>query len=157
MHKLTFHRRIRRWYVLPVLAAVVAAVAFGLASTSVHSAAPPAPVLLTAVPPSVLLADGISLTQPNTASGATATAQAAATTAAQQQLNGNAVEEIKYAHCSVTNEAPPVNEDCWVVSLDPSGFTSHGPEGSTPIPATYLVALVDPNTDNVILAEAGKP
>jgi hypothetical protein len=61
--------------------------------------------------------------------------------------------EVGFAHCQSPRWDPPV--DCWVVSLDPTGFHSHGPLGAKIIQATYSIVLIDPQTGRLLLRRAG--
>jgi hypothetical protein len=114
----------------------------------------PAQVTFSTVSAGKLAVVGIALTVP---AGQTPSAAAghAAAAAASKAFGGKAVLEYHYAHCVDTQSAPHVNEDCWAVSLDPSGLGSGGPRGAEPQGATYLLVLVDPATDTVIRAADG--
>jgi hypothetical protein len=57
------------------------------------------------------------------------------------------VIETRFVHCN-----SPISRDCWVVSMDPSGFASHGPSSTT---ATYAVAVIDPISGKVLRMMAG--
>jgi hypothetical protein len=67
------------------------------------------------------------------------------------------VREAKFVRCSVANEDPPIDRDCWAVSLAPNELFSHGPPGTKLRPASYLLVLVDPLTSKVMLAQGGAP
>jgi hypothetical protein len=43
----------------------------------------------------------------------------------------------------------------WVVSLDPSGFRSHGPATATPWTATFFIVFIDAKTGQWLGSEAG--
>jgi hypothetical protein len=107
---------------------------------------------LNTVAQSTLLGGGITLFEPANAStsASSETSRLAAETAASESLYGASVRESRYAHCV----AEGIDQDCWVVSLDPSQVRSHGP---VQWKASFFVALVDPSTDRVLLAEAGSP
>ena len=63
--------------------------------------------------------------------------------------------EYHYAHCADEQSPAGLSEDCWAVSLDPSGLTSHGPPGAVPQQFTYLLVLLDPTDDKFIEAATG--
>jgi hypothetical protein len=148
---------IKRWQL--GVASLAVLIAGGLAVTSaVRSAGSPPPISFAAVAPEVLEAAGINLTEPQNPSapaGSAASGKTAAA-AASKAFGGAAVRESHFAHCNVANAAPPIDEDCWAISLDPSGFHSHGP-ATTTIAATYLIVLIDPATGQALLGESGAP
>lgn len=134
-----------------LLAIVALAVGAALAwTTVVRSATPPARVPFGGVSSSVLAARGLDLTVPTASSSAVA--GAAAASAASQTFDGAAVLESHFAHCVAPGG---VDQDCWAVSLDPSGFHSHPLDGSKPITATYMIVLVDPATGQILHAQDG--
>jgi hypothetical protein len=136
--------------VVGLLAAGAAAVGVTAAMSS-RSAEPP-PIEFAAVSSQTLAAAGINLVQ---TSDAPPIPQAAAERIATAALGGAASREALFARCDVGNSSPQVHSNCWAVSLDPSSFRSHGPRGSRTMPARYLVALIDPQSGNFLLAEAG--
>lgn len=70
---------------------------------------------------------------------------------------GVAARAAEYAHCDDPGMDPPVSQDCWAVSLDPSSFHSHGPDGAKSIQATYAVDLIDPASGRILDRTSGKP
>jgi len=143
--------KLKRRYILLAALAVLAGAVLGLASV-VHSAGSPPPIVFAAVPPNVLSANGIDLTAPQ-GSSTTAAGQAAAATASRA-FGGATVRESHFAHCVDPNLSPAIDQDCWAISLDPSGFHSHPPMGQ-PAAATYLIVLVDSTGGEVLHAQAG--
>jgi hypothetical protein len=90
-----------------------------------------------------------------------ATSGPAAISAAEAFQGAKALTE-QYMHCSDTSMTPALDEDCWVVSIDPTGMTdpSGGPapaasgqqQALSPAPLQYDLVLVDPATGKVIEA-----
>lgn len=108
-------------------------------------------VTFNAVSAGKLAAGGITLSAPQSAgSAASTTAGEAAAAAASSALGGRTVQEYHHAHCVDTQKVPALNEDCWAVSLDPSGLTSNPPPGFAAQQASYLIALIDPATQTFI-------
>ncbi|HEY3461975.1 MAG TPA: hypothetical protein VGK62_00800 [Gaiellaceae bacterium] len=71
----------------------------------------------------------------------------------QQAVDGRKVLEYHYVHCV---DAPGVDEDCWAVSLDPSGLTGNGGRpGIAPQEASDLMVLIYPMGDEVIETQQG--
>jgi len=141
----------KRWHVYATL--LVAVTTGGLvAASTVRSSNSPTTITFKAVPANVLAADGIYLTLPDDAATAATSSrlQNPAEVAASKAFRGAAVRESHFAHCRFAN----IDEDCWAVSLDPSSVQSHGP---VPMRATYLLTLVDPITQEVLVSEAGAP
>ena len=160
------NRLLNRWYLLGITTIVVA-VGGVIVASAFSSSSPATPVEFAAVSSKVLNADGIFLTQPQappatvaSLSSSSTAATDASTTAASEKapwaasaskaFGGAPIRESQYAHCV----AEGIDQDCWAVSLDPSGLRSHGPMKWHD---TFLVALVDPATDNVLFAEGGAP
>jgi hypothetical protein len=155
MRKLERHSTRVRLLLVVAAAAIVGSLAVGLSRvTSGSSAVVPPGMSFAAVSASTLASEGIVLTQP---SATPAVPRASADAMAQTLFPGRAVREAQFVHCLVSNITPAIDQDCWAYSLDPSGFHSHGPSSSTPIPATYLVALIDPASGKLLMAEAGAP
>ena len=90
----------------------------------------------------------------NAATRSAASGRAAAR-AASRQFGGQKVLEYHYVHCL---DPPGVDEDCWAVSLDPSGPTLNGPalpgQPAPPKP-TYLVVLIYPIGHEFVEAAQG--
>lgn len=138
----------KRRLALAILAVITAAiVALSLAET-VWSDAGPSPLPFTGASASTLAADGVTLTPPQSA----APMAAATASGLAAQVGHKPVLQEQYAHCVVTSAVPPVDEDCWAVSLDPTGLAS-----TTGDPATYYIVLIDPNTGKVLLSGWGSP
>ncbi len=153
MRKLT-HIKVKRRHLFVLFAVIIVAIGLGIVSAVQSANGPgPTPVVFSDVTPATLESAGIDLTQ--TTNPAPLSSQEVAESAAASYLNNADIREAHFAHCSVANVTPPINEDCWAVSLSPAGFVSHGP--SKPMSASYLIALVDPNTGRVLLGEAGRP
>jgi hypothetical protein len=96
----------------------------------------------------VLANHGITLGEPK-ASPPMSKGEAAAI--ARQADGGGTVLESHYARCRVVSKNPPVDQDCWAFSLDP---TRHRlPLGGTPV--DYTLVLVDPVNGEVLLREIG--
>jgi hypothetical protein len=56
--------------------------------------------------------------------------------------------QTQYLHCVDPNASPAIDEDCWVVSVDPSNIRVHGIPGQPdPKPATWALVLVNATTD----------
>jgi hypothetical protein len=98
---------------------------------------------------SLLASHGIAFDEPK-APPPMAEAEAAAIAS---KSGGAVVLESHYAHCRMVSKNPPIDQDCWAFSLDPSRqrFTF----GSTA--PTYFVILVDPLSGEVLLREIGAP
>jgi hypothetical protein len=66
-------------------------------------------------------------------------------------MNARGVRESVFANCRF-GEPTAVSYDgpCWVVSLSTAGHYSNGPPGSPPIAATYVLALFDPQSGQLI-------
>lgn len=145
----------RRAALLLAMVAVGAGTALGW-TTVVRSANAPTPVAFGDVSSTVLAARGIDLTVPTTSSASaaadTTAVGATAASAASDAFGGATVLESHFANCVALGG---VDQDCWAISLDPSGFHSHPMDGSTPTTATYMVVLVDPATDQILHAQAG--
>ena len=138
--------RFSRRYVL--VAAVVFAVAAVLAwsTASGRSAGPNPAVTFSTVPAAKLAVAGITLSAPSGPTPSAADGDAAAT-AASLDYGGRSILESHYAHCTDTQSVPALSEDCWAISLDPSGLSASGPVDQQ---ATYLLVLIDPTTDKFI-------
>jgi hypothetical protein len=96
----------------------------------------------------VLAARGIALDEPRSSPPIT---EADAAAIASGTAGGQAVLEAHYAHCRVVSKSPPVDQDCWVFSLDPAGLSSmHGG-----VPADYFLVMVDPVSCEVVLQSYG--
>ena len=123
-----------------------------------------------AVPPALLdprTLREIGLTISPTASHA-AISKARAEARASTAMNARGVRESVLANCRFGAALPTPQPDavspgggrvdaadtydgpCWVVSLSPAGHYSNGPPGSPRIASTYVLALVDPQSGELI-------
>jgi len=142
-------RRVKRRYLIAVGMAVAAGAAIALAITVTGSGGA-APGIFRTVSSGKLAAGGITLSAPH-GSIPTSSAGEAAASAASQAFGGNKVREYHYAYCVDTQKVPALAQDCWAVSLDPSGYGGGGTPHTGPAsPATYLLVLVDPSDDAVL-------
>lgn len=91
---------------------------------------------------------GLALTDPHGAVPASPTAAQAAENAVANVSGARALNAI-YAHCVDANLTPALDQDCWVVNLNPSDTEYPGsmPGDGTPPPANWYIALVDPDTN----------
>jgi hypothetical protein len=96
----------------------------------------------------VLANHGIALGEPQASPTMSETTAAAV---ASQALRGAAVLESRYVHCRMASKDPPIEQDCWAFSLDPS--RQRFPFGAT-LP-TYSLVLVDPIRGEILLHEIG--
>jgi hypothetical protein len=134
-----------------LLAVSLAVVAVGAAAAFSWPSAPRAssPVIFSTVPAAKLALAGIALTEPGGPTPSAAAGDAAAAAASKDA--GASVLEYHYAHCVDSQSANPhIDEDCWAVSLDPTGLRSSGPPGSPAQKATYNLVLIDPANDKFI-------
>jgi hypothetical protein len=90
----------------------------------------------------VLANRGISLGEPKSAP-TMSEEQAAAI--ASDAVRGATVLESRHAYCRMVSKNPPITQDCWAFSLDPSGLASTGG-----IPATYCLVIVDASSGEVL-------
>jgi hypothetical protein len=66
-------------------------------------------------------------------------------------MNAGGVLESVLANCRFGDPTAVLYDGpCWVVSLSPAGHYSNGPPGSPRIAATYVVALIDPQSGELI-------
>jgi hypothetical protein len=148
--------KVRRRYLLPALLIVFAAAALG-ASSLVRSAPSPAGVTFTTFTPQEAASGSVQL---SAAIGISTSAQGrAATSAASDYFGGLPIRESQFAHCVDSGMNPPVNEDCWAVSLDASHFNPPGgtpPNGPVAKPLKYLFVLVEPGTNKILEAQGGR-
>lgn len=148
-------RRINRRYLsLLVAVVVVAGAVLAWSSARGRSSGPNPTVTFSTVSAATLATAGVALNAPATATPSAAAANAAEA-AATSAYGGRAVLESHYAHCVITRSVPAVSKDCWAVSLDPSGMSADGPPEAPPQQFTYLLVLIDPSTNKLILAVSG--
>lgn len=142
-----------RRLVLAAGVVVAAGVAFALAMSSTRAGSARS-ITFATTSPQKLAAGGISLSAPH-GSLLSAAAGEAAAGVASRDFGGDKVLEYHYAYCLDTQDVPSIAEDCWAVSLDPSGLEGGGtPSTGPPSPASYLLALVNPATDTVLVAQS---
>ncbi|MDX6480687.1 MAG: hypothetical protein QOG85_1197 [Gaiellaceae bacterium] len=107
-------------------------------------------MIFSTIPAAKLAPAGITLTAPEGPIPSSAAGETAAK-AASNESGGRAVLEYHYAHCVDSQSANPhVDEDCWAVSLDPTGVVSNPPPGRPAQTATYSLLLIDPANDKFI-------
>jgi hypothetical protein len=160
VYKLTV-RRSKRLIAGGFLAAAVTATVSAVLLTGSASSS----VSLASVDPRTLQEIGLTISP--TASHSTiskALVEARASTA----MNARGVRESVLANCHFGDALPTPQPDavspgggrvdsavtydgpCWVVSLSTAGHYSNGPIGSAPIAATYVLALIDPQSGQLI-------
>jgi hypothetical protein len=143
--------RVKRRYLVAVGAVVAAGVALPLAFMLTRSGGA-APGIFRTVSVTKLAVGGLRLSAPRSARPSAAAGRAAAR-AASKQFDDRKVLEYHYVHCV---DPPGVDEDCWAVSLDPSGlYGNGGSSGIAPQKASYLVVLIYPVGDAFIEAQQG--
>lgn len=137
-----------------VLAVASGVVALETATAGKSSTTPSVP--FTTVSAAKLALGGITLSPPQNTAAPTAADGQAAAAAASKFYGGRTVLEYHFVHCVDTQKAPALSQDCWAVSLDPTGIAFDGPEGSsTSQDASYLLVLIDPATDSFIEGQSG--
>ena len=141
----------------PVTVVIGVAIVFALSANNGHSASNPPAVTFSTVPATKLALGGIALSVSTAAvtNSASQSAGAAAAAAASKDFEGRKILEYHYAHCVDTQRVPALSQDCWAVSLDPTGLASNPPAGVPTQPFSYLVVLVDPVTDQTIESVSG--
>lgn len=138
---------IRRRYLIAAAVVLAVGATFAFATSSARSGNA---VAFTTIPAQKLVAGGIGLASPQ-GSIPTAAAGDAAAKAASQAFGGETVLEYHYAYCTDSQAVPPLAENCWAVSLDPSGLAGGGTPHTGPASkASYLLVLIDPATDAMI-------
>lgn len=160
MYKLTI-RRSKRLIAGGLLAGAVAAtISVVLLTGSASSSVP-----LASIDPRTLQEIGLSISPTASHSAISKTrAETGATTA----MNARGVRESVLANCHFGDALPTPQPDavspgggrvdtavtydgpCWVVSLATAGHYSNGPPGSARIAATYVLALIDPQSGQLI-------
>lgn len=110
----------------------------------------------TTVSPAQLASDGVTLDSPQAGIPSAAVSASVAEADASAALGNAAVREEHYMHCvdaQATN--PSINQDCYVVSVDPSNIPIEGSSKfPVPAPMKWAVVLIDPATGNVIEEKA---
>ena len=137
---------VRRSYLIVVAVALMAGAVLAWTNATGQSSAGPTPVKFSTVSDEMLVGTGLNFSTPESGKPSAAAADAA-TSAASKAYGGRAVLESRYAHCVDTQSVPVLSQDCWAVSLDPSGLSSNGPED---VKAKYFLVLIDPETGKVI-------
>jgi hypothetical protein len=140
----------RKYFLASVVVAVGAALGlfFGLAGNGQSDAWP-----FPSVPSADLAAQGVTLAPVTEPDSLPTSASAAAQVASRQQ--GKPVLGEAYMHCIDTTRVPAIDEDCWVVSLDPGGETNTPAPGFSPIAIKWIVAFVDPVTGKWVESTLG--
>ena len=141
---------IRNKYTYLCLVAACAAIAAVIALTAAPSGKSGTPFPFTSVSAAQLASGGITLSSTTAAIPADAASTSTVAQAATA-YEGAAVREMHYMHCVDTWARPQINQDCYAVSMDPSGVVVLGsPNMPPPKPATWEIELVDPTTAKVI-------
>jgi hypothetical protein len=122
-------------------------------------------VALGTIDPRTLKEIGLTI---SATSSRSAISKATAETRAETALNARGVRESVLAQCHFGDALPTPDPQavspaggrvsdavtydgpCWVVSLSTAGVYSNGPPGSAPIAATYVLALIDPQSGQLI-------
>jgi hypothetical protein len=160
MYELTILRSKRLFAAGLFAAAVVATVTVVLLTGSASSS-----VRLASIDPRTLQEIGLKISPTVSHSAISETgAEARASTA----MNARGVRESILANCRFGDALPTPQPDavspgggrvdtavtydgpCWVVSLATTGHYSNGPPGSPRIAATYVLALIDPQSGQLI-------
>lgn len=144
--------------ILALTAGVVGAATYVASGDASRRADAPADLVqFSTVSTALLQSRGLRLTTARSEAdqGALVRLSSEAGSLASETMRGSAVREVQFVHCEAPGAQPPVSQDCWVVSLDPSNYGSHGPFGAKPIQATYAVGVVDPSSGRVLIRMAG--
>jgi hypothetical protein len=165
--------KLKRKYL--VLSVGVVAVASALAFVFTSNGRSASTWVFTNVTPSQLGAQGVTLT-PASQTGVAVSAEAAGSAATSFQGGNAAMVAPQYMHCVDTARIPALDEDCWVVSINPKGLTAPSgaldpgqaygnpvppsmagstAEGSQPIPLGWDLVFVDPTGGQVIEGVGG--
>lgn len=142
---------------IAVLATAISVVAFtGRASSSLS---------LGSIDPRTLKEIGLTI---SATSSRSAISKGTAESRAEEALNAQRVRESVLANCHFGDALPTPPPDavspgggrvdsaatydgpCWVVSFATTGHYSNGPPGSPRIAATYVLALIDPQSGQLI-------
>lgn len=106
------------------------------------------------VTPAQLAPAGVTLSDP-TSSLNGAVSLSSAESAASAAF-GASVREIHAMHCVDTTAVPNIDQDCYVVSVDPSKVPLMSSSVMpAPDPPVWAIVLVDPSTGKVIESRAG--
>src|SRR5919197_3704730 len=137
-------------------AAIAVVVLTGKASSS---------VALGSIDPRTLTEIGLTISSTSSRSGIS---KATAEARAENALNARGVRESVLANCQFgdafptphpeavspaggrVNDAVTYDRPCWVLSLATAGVYSDGPPGSAHVAATYVLALIDPQSGQLI-------
>jgi hypothetical protein len=126
----------------------LAAAALATAGVVLLAGSASSSVPLTSIDPRTLQEIGLTISP--TASHSTIS-KARAEARASAAVNARGVRESVLANCRFgAATAAAYDGPCWVVSLLPAGDYSNGPPGSPRIAATYVLALVDPQSGELI-------
>jgi len=91
----------------------------------------------------VLAARGIALDRP---ASAPHMSEGDAAAIASNACGGKRVLGARYARYRCVARNPPLDQDCWVLSLDPTRFSS-----TRGISAEYVIVVVDPVSGEVLM------
>lgn len=109
----------------------------------------------TAPTPTQLDGSGVTLSTPLAALPSGGISVAAASSSANAYFGGAAsIQKVEYMHCADASAVPNIDQDCYVVAVDPSVVPIMGSPQVDPKPATWAIVLVDPVSGNVIEAKA---
>jgi hypothetical protein len=135
------------------LVASATTLALVLAQTGTSS---PPPWPFSTVTASELATSGVTVTDaPALPDAASATAKA--NSAASAAFGGAAVRESHYLNCQDSTAVPQINQNCFVVSVDPAPLGTAGIAdwlGGKQHSFKWAVVLIDPATDAVIEEKA---
>ncbi len=153
-------KRSRKYSLVLLVVAAVGATAYVLVSTAAQSSSSWPFANVTA---SQLASQGVTVSPVASPATLPTSATVAANAASAFQGGNQALVQPQYMHCVDTTAQPPLDQDCWVVSIDPSGMTAPGGAvagtvssgASSSIPIHWDVVFVDPSSGKVIEATLG--
>jgi hypothetical protein len=141
----------RRMIVTLTVSALVAAAAFLALVAATNT-----PPVLRTVSAKTLAASRISLEAPTLGFGPKISQASAERVAVLGESPGTAVRESVLAHVTVSGTVPPVECDCWVVSIMPGGgIWSNPPSGQKAQPGSYDVRFIDAATGQFVFGNEG--
>jgi hypothetical protein len=137
---------IKHKYAYLVLVLALGATAAILAFVTAPNGKSNPPFPFTSVTPGQIAPAGLTLSAPQASLPAQAVSALAASQAAHA-FQGTAATalEAHFMHCVDTTAVPPINQDCYAVSVDPAGIQFAGFRNAPPAPATWGIVLVDPS------------
>ena len=149
----------RKYSLLLLVIAAVGATAYVFISTAAQSTSSWPFANVTA---SQLASQGVTLSPVAAPAALTTSATGAANAASTFQGGNQALVQPQYMHCVDTTREPALDQDCWVVSIDPAGMTAPGgavagtvSSGASSIPIQYDIVFIDPSNGKVIEATLG--